>query len=184
MGVVSAMRMIPERLFAVLDQILVVVASGLMVLMTVHVAADIVSRLVFSQSLEAATEIVSHYYMVGIAFLPLLHLRRANVLIRVELLSGLFSARFSRGLDVFADLLLAAWFLLCTWYTAQVAIHKTGLGEFVDTTVDILRIWPSRWVLPIAMGVAGLYCLLTAWRRLSGRLAAEPAPEGGLDVAA
>lgn len=179
------MRAFPERFFAVLDNLLVAVACAFMVLMTVHVVADIGSRLVFRQSLEATTEVVSYYYMVGIAFLPLLHLRRSRSMIQVEFFSALFSARVSRVLDVSSDLLLAAWFLLCTWYTAKLAVHKTGLGEFVDTTVDILRIWPTRWILPAAMGIAGTYCLLVAWRRCAtNAVEEEAASEGGLDAAA
>ena len=162
-----------DRLFNAVDGFLVFVASAFIVLMALHVAADILARLVFKESLDATTEIVSHYYMVGVAFLPLLHLRRKNVMIKVELLAGLMSARVIRGLDISTDLLLAIWFLLWAWYTAGHAIHKTQIGEFVDTTVDMLAIWPSRWLLPIGMSVAGLYCLLISWRRLCGHSDSE-----------
>lgn len=157
-----------DRLFKVLDGLLVFLASVAMVLMALHVAADILSRMVLSESLDATTEIVSHYYMVSIGFLPLLHLRRKGLMIKVELFSGLMSARFVRVSDVATDLLLASWFLVWAWYTAEHAIHKTQIGEFVDTTVDMLVIWPSRWLLPVGMMVTGIYCLLMAWRRLVG----------------
>ncbi|OGA54532.1 MAG: hypothetical protein A3G25_05875 [Betaproteobacteria bacterium RIFCSPLOWO2_12_FULL_63_13] len=162
------MRTYLDRLFNALDGLLVFVASVAMVLMALHVATDILSRLVLSESLDATTEIVSHYYMVSIGFLPLLHLRRKDLMIKVEILSGLMSARSIRVSDIATDLLLASWFLVWAWYTAEHAIHKTQIGEFVDTTVDMLVIWPSRWLLPVGMTLVGIYCLLMAWRRLVG----------------
>lgn len=154
------------RFFNGLSWLLMFAAVVLIALMAVHVVADIGSRLLFRTSLEAVTEIVSYYYMVGVIFLPLLYARRTDALMKAEILSGFMSPRLIRFLDAFFDVVLGLWFFLFAYVTWDLALDKTNVSEFVETTSGILTVWPSRWLLPLSTAAAGMYCLLRGGRDL------------------
>ncbi|MGE4337592.1 MAG: TRAP transporter small permease subunit [Pigmentiphaga sp.] len=156
----------PDRPFDYLARMLMSIAVVLMALMALHVLADICSRLLFRRSLEAVTEVVSYYYMVGIIFLPLLSVRRSDSLMKAEILETFMSPRVIWILDAVFDIVLGLWFLLFTYITAEMALGKMDAREFVETTTGILSVWPTRWFLPVGTGVAALYCLLVGARQL------------------
>ena len=65
----------------------VFVAALFVIVMMLHVCADVFSRLVLGRSLHGTIEIVSAYYMVGVIFLPLIEVTREDGHISVELLT-------------------------------------------------------------------------------------------------
>lgn len=148
-----------------LQKLLSAVAAVMIVAMMLHVVADMASRLVFRQSLTGTVEVVSHYYMVAIIFLPLAGLVRRRELIAAELIDPLVGPGTRKALGIAADLLLAAWFFFFAWLSTGNAIRFTGIGAFVDVTTGILPIWPTYWFLPVGSGAAALFCLVSATRR-------------------
>jgi len=76
-----------------LSRMLAFVGAVGVILMMVHVCADIVARTITGASLPATVEIVSYYYMVLVAFLPLAWVERRGGMISVELIEFMMSPR-------------------------------------------------------------------------------------------
>ena len=74
-------------------------AVGVLAMM-VHVCADVLSRTLTGASLPATVEIVSYYYMVLVAFLPLAWVERRNAMISVEFIVFLLTPRWRRHSDI------------------------------------------------------------------------------------
>ena len=69
------------------------VSGAALLLMMLHIAADVALRYLFSAPLHGTVEIVSTYYMVAVVFLPLALIELRNGHIVVELVSQHFPAR-------------------------------------------------------------------------------------------
>jgi TRAP-type C4-dicarboxylate transport system permease small subunit len=70
-------------------QFLALVGAIGVLLMMLHVGADIASRNIFGRPIPATNEIVSRYYMVLIAFLPLAWVeQRRRSMVSVEVLDS------------------------------------------------------------------------------------------------
>jgi TRAP-type C4-dicarboxylate transport system permease small subunit len=129
-------------------------------LMMMHVTVDVAAKYLFNSPLEGTIEIVSGYYMVAVAFLPLAYISRTEGHIFVEL----FTRGLSRGallrLDGAVNILTFLYMSLLTWQTGAMAIEQTVDGELWETATGLLMIWPSRWMLPVGSAVMTLYLLL------------------------
>lgn len=145
--------------------------------MMLHIAAEVIARVVFNNPLEGTTEIVAGYYMVAVVFLPLAWVARQDDHIFVELFTRRLKPRTVLRLDVFAGLMTLAYIAFFTWQTGAKALEETMAGEVWETASGYLAIWPSRWLLPVAGLLMTLYVLLRVLRdglRAFGR-ARDPA---------
>ena len=149
------------RVERTLDAFAVVLAAAMMV----QIAAEVTSRLLFRTSIDGSAEIVSHYYMVGVVFLPLMGSAMRGRLMAATLIDRWLSDRTIRGLEGLSNLVLSGWFAFLCWASSLEAMRSTAKHEFVETTVSLLTVWPSRWLLPIAFACAALWCLVAIWRR-------------------
>ena len=61
-----------------------------------HVGADILMRNFFNAPIPATYEIVTHYYMIALAFIPLAWLERSGGMVQVEVLEGVMSPAMIR----------------------------------------------------------------------------------------
>ncbi|MGH6925765.1 MAG: TRAP transporter small permease [Propylenella sp.] len=135
-------------------------ACVLTVLMMLHVSADVVGRYVFNSPLVGTIEIVSAYYMAGLAFLPLALITRERSHIIVELFTTWMSRRGRTLVDVIVALLSLVYVVMFTWQTTLLAIDKTGIGEAREAGTGFIPIWQSRWVVPIGFGLMAVYLLI------------------------
>ncbi len=119
--------------------------------MMAHVTADVIARVVFDSPLGATTEIVSGYYMVVVAFLPLAWIARDDAHIVVELFTRGLSARALLRLTVSVTSFTILYMSVFTWRTAVSAIDETAIREqFRESAIGFVPAWPSRWILPVA----------------------------------
>ncbi len=135
-------------------------ACGLTVLMMLHITADVIGRYVFNSPLVGTIEIVSAYYMAGLAFLPLALITRERGHIIVELFTTWMSRRGRTLLDAIMAIVSLAYVAMFTWQAVVVAIDKTKMGEAREAGTGFIPIWQSRWVVPIGFGLMAVYLLI------------------------
>ncbi|GAB5467502.1 MAG: hypothetical protein Kilf2KO_05320 [Rhodospirillales bacterium] len=148
-----------ERSLTWLSKILLVFGTIALILMAVHVSADVVGRIFFTHPVYGTTEIVSFYYMVAAVCLPLayMELRDNHITVEVVYLKLPFSLR--RITFVFSTLVTALFFGLFAYQSWFDALKATASREVV-MGYALIEIWPSRYFLPISFGLLVLAALL------------------------
>ena len=141
------------RIIDTISAALMVVASIALMLMMVHVSADVVGKFVFSQPIPMTLEMVSNYYMVAVVFLPFAAVERMNGNIHVELIYTHLPRVIRRVLDLVSYVLFAGLLYLLTTSTWNVAIKKFNVGEFIMGSYAV-PIWPTRFLLPLGCCLA------------------------------
>ena len=148
------------RILAWLDRLTGQASDGLvflgavaMVLMVLHVVADVCGRFFFNHPLPGTLETVTIYYMVMVTVLPFSYVNRTQGQIVVELFTQKLSPRNISGLNALVGLLTLLFMVVLTWKTGQEAIYKTAIGEVRETGDTTILAWPTRWFLPAGMGV-------------------------------
>ena len=148
----------PEhKLLRVPSDAMALLGGVAIILLMLHVVADVAGREFFTYPLEGTLEIVSFYYMVAITFLPLAYVCHHEGHISVELFTKNLSERRNHGLEaglLFVSLIFSIWFAGQTWDRALESFLE---GEMWETADDMISIWPSRFILPIAMLMMSIY---------------------------
>lgn len=146
--------------------------------MLVHIAAYVVSRHVLGSPISATVEIVSSYYMVLIAFLPLAWAERRGDMIVVEVFGQFFRGVFRKIDRAFVALVTAAAYVALTCTTWLVAVREYRSGSFVISLNVAVPTWPSYFILPVSFGLAAIVAVLRMVFVFSEREAATAhAPE-------
>ena len=169
-----------ERAVRKLGEGMAIIGGIAMVLMMLHIVADVATKYLFNDPIDGTTEIVAAYYMVAVVFLPVAYVTFMEGQLIVELFTGWMSNRRLSLLDGFAGFASLAYLLFIVYYTAAEAVRRTIEGEAWETSVELVAVWPSRWMLPIGLAVMALYVLIEAFRNLRG--GARPAHHGGPGV--
>lgn len=169
-----------ERAVRKLGEGMAIVGGVAMVLMMLHIVADVATKYLFNDPIDGTTEIVAAYYMVAVVFLPVAYVTFKEGQLIVELFTGWMSNRPLSLLDGFAGFASLAYLLFIVYYTGAEAVRRTIEGEAWETSVELVAVWPSRWVLPIGLAVMALYVLIEALRNLRG--GAGPVHHGGPGV--
>jgi hypothetical protein len=60
------------------------------------------------------------------------------------------------------------------WQTGIRAVEQARAGEVWEAAGGFIPVWPSRWLLPIAAGLMGLYLVLRIWRDIGRGHRTEP----------
>lgn len=136
-------------------------------LMLIHVTADVISRQIFNYPPPGTVLVVSHYYMVMIAFFPLGWAELRGDMISVEVLSWLFKGRVLKIKIILIDLLIAVIYLFLAITTWDIAMAEFKVKSYQVSLSFVVPIWPSYFILPIAFGVAGLVVVLRLYFYLS-----------------
>ena len=108
---------------------LAAVAGVLILVMMVHVTADVFGRLAFSAPINGTLEIVAGYYMVAVVFLPLAHVSRGEGHIFIELFTRKLPFRVRSWMDAGAAVLTFGYIAVMAWQCAIEAIIQTEGGE-------------------------------------------------------
>jgi len=145
------------------------VASILVLLLILHVSADVIMRALFNYPIKGTIEFVSYFYMIGITFLALAMVERRDAHISVEVLTELMPPRVVRVLIILATILAIIVLVLLCWRSWVEAASNYRRGSaLVVAGGEQLPIWPSYFMLPIGFGVATLAavyklaCLVTS----------------------
>lgn len=136
------------------------IASVIVAVMMLHVSADVFARTVFNHPLIGTTEIVSAYYMVALAFLPIAWISRQRGHIIVELFTSHLPRRKIKVLDAFAGVVTLIYVSLFVWKLLETAIEKTHIREAWEAATGFVEVWPSRWIVPAGFGFMAIYVLV------------------------
>lgn len=159
-----------DRFSRAVDRTLLAVACVFLVVMMLHITADVLARGLFNSAVIGTLETVAYYHMVIAVFLPLAFVERTGENIRVDLLVQRFPRRVQLGFYVLACLIGLAFFGALTWQSAIDAWRSTMRQETIMSNF-LFYIWPSRWALPIGFGAC---CLATFNNLLQALARREP----------
>ena len=163
----------PERPLRRLGEGLAVAGGAALVLMMLHIVADVATKYLFNDPIDGTTEIVAAYYMVAVVFLPLAYVTFAEGHLIVELFTARMKGRPLAALVGCAGLVTLAYLLFFVWFTGVEAVRRTREGEAWETSVDLVAVWPSRWFLTVGLAAMALYVALALVRHF-GRGSGEP----------
>lgn len=142
------MRAIGQALSALI-LVLTVFAGVAIIMMMVHIAADVTGRYFFNTPLPATIAIVSNYYMVIAAFIPLALSQKRDMHISVEVAMQVLPQSWQRHAYSWARLYSAAIFLLLTYTSWLQAETKRAAGTYVMELGFKVPVWPGYYLLPI-----------------------------------
>ncbi|MCA1243314.1 TRAP transporter small permease [Stappia stellulata] len=140
------------------------IAAGLsIVAMMLQVTADVALRYLTGTGLPGTLTIVSYYYMVIVAFVPLAFAELQRAHIQMELVTDLLPRRLSRQ--------IGGWGLLFTGLVTgaltvrgfEEALNQMRIGASQVQGTTSIDTWPAHFALPLG---AGLMTLLVALRFL------------------
>jgi TRAP-type C4-dicarboxylate transport system permease small subunit len=157
-GMPAALRSIVSRL----SSGLALVGAAAVVAMLLHVVVYVVMRHVASAPVPATIEIVSYYYMVAIAFLPVAWAERRGDMITVEVFESLFPPAVRRWNAALVSLICFCAYCALTYTTWTVAMREFAAGSFVISLNVALPTWPGYFALPAGFGLAALVSLFQA----------------------
>ena len=141
---------------------LTLLAGAVLILMMLHITADVLMRYFLAAPLLNTVEIVSTYYIVAIVFFPLAVVERMNAHIVVELLTQHLKPRVQERLIGGVALASALYFSAFTFRTWSDAYGKYEVGEVLLGT-SAITVWPTRFYLPIGCGLITLYLVYKAF---------------------
>ena len=158
-----------------LDRLVVRISDGLALLgavgvvaMLVHITAYVVMRQFSHSPVPATVEIVSYYYMVLIAFLPLAWAERRGEMISIEIFAPLLTGRIGRINEIFVALVTAGVYAVLTYTTWLVAMREFSARSFVLSLSVVIPVWPGYFVLPIGFALAALVTLYRGFTSKQG----------------
>lgn len=137
------------------------VGAAAIFLMMLHITADVIGKFVFNFPLPGTIPIVSQYYMVIAAFLPLAMVERMTGHISVEILFNTFPRTLRSLLTVFSIALGIVIFAALTWATWGEAVKKYDIGAFSYEQGVKVPVWPSYFILPAG---TALLVLVLVWQ--------------------
>lgn len=164
------------RLADLVTRFLALVASIGVMAMMVHVCLDVALRAITGAPLPATVEIVSRYYMVLVAFLPLAWVERRNGMVSVEVFEAMMPPAVQRLSDIAVALLAVAIYAVMTATTWITALDNFQSGTFVIALNTAVPVWPGYFLPPLGFGLACLAVAVRAGQTIAG----TPTPHADL----
>ena len=96
-------------------------------------------------------------------FLPLAMVELRHEHINVDLFVLQMPERWQRIVYAFSSALTSVFFGVLTYQTFIDAVRSTLTGEVMMGTT-LVSVWPSRWALPVGLGLICIATLHHAWR--------------------
>jgi TRAP-type C4-dicarboxylate transport system permease small subunit len=145
-------RLRPTAFSAVTKATSIIAGLFTLVMMT-HVCVDVFSKYFFNAPVRGTLEVVSHYYMVIVVFLPIAYIDWVREAISVDLFFPMFPKWLKLG-AVGATLLgmtfVYGGFCLLSFQDALkfMARNEVAMGS------DRIVVWPARYLLAFGLGLA------------------------------
>lgn len=130
------------------------------VAMMLHVTLDVLLRSTMDVSMPATLELVTRYYMVLLALLPLGWVERQGQMISVELFTDMLSTRGRRWNDALVTVLSIGIYVVFAIATWEKAVEQYDIGAYVMSLDTRIPVWPSYFVLPVSFALAAYVCLM------------------------
>lgn len=153
------------------------IGAACVVAMMVQVTLDVVLKNLFNIRIPFTQALVTRWYMVGAAFLPLGLTEILDRHISVEVLYQTFGAklrRFIGGAVCLFAAFITALMLTPLW---EEAVKKYHAGAFVTENGDDIAVWGSFFFLPAGFGLMVLillYRVIILWTPLESGMNEVP----------
>lgn len=128
------------------------------VVMMVHITADVLSKELFSNPIDGTLEVTAVYYMVALVFLPLGQVTMGEGHIKVELFTRRLGQRTMLSLEGLIAVVGAVYVGAMAIGGVDEAIYRMGIRDTLETAGGTLEVWPSRWIVPVGTALMAL-CL-------------------------
>lgn len=169
-----------DRWLEMVERALAVAAAVVLLVMIGHMVLDASIRFSGNRSPLETVTVVSGWWMVGVVFLSMPFTARSVGFVRIELLAQFFPPAVRRVTELLSRIICTGYLSLLAWLCAEQAIQRTRQGELWETSNGFLAIWPSRWLLPVALSVLALYYLVGIFRERSRKTGDPAKAEAGL----
>lgn len=141
-------------------------AAGLMglacvMLMMLHIVADVVGRFLFNMPVEGTITIVSNYYMVILGFMTLAVAEAKDAHISVEVVADLLPKGVQPSLAALTSLVAVVAFGLLTVRGWMEAMNQFESGAALQQGVITIPIWPTYFAVPFG---CGLMTIASFWK--------------------
>ena len=156
------------RLLSKITDVTTIIGGLAIALMMVHITLDIVCRFVFNTPIPGTITIVSNFYMVIAAFVPLAFAEQKEAHISVEVLTERMPAFIQKHLAGWCLLVSGIVFALLTVRNWQEAVVKHRIGASIVQGDTSIVIWPTYYVLPIGFGLMTVVLLYKFVAYLTG----------------
>jgi TRAP-type C4-dicarboxylate transport system permease small subunit len=140
----------------VLLDLLAMLGGAAIVILMLHVVADVVRRNLWNAPIPATYEIVTNYYMIALAFLPLAWLERGRGMVQVEVIDPMLGPGMLRLSDRIVAAISTLIYAALAWFTLKTALASFASGTFVMAQNVPLPTWPAYFLLPIGFALAAL----------------------------
>ncbi len=151
------------------DRALLTIATVGLLAMMLHISADIVGSLIFNAPIAVTSAIVTQYYMIAVAFLPILAAELRGSHIGITLLTDLLPQRVQRGLDLVVLALMSAVYALLTAQAWDQAADKWAVQAYMVEQTTRVLVWPSYFLVPLAFGTVTVLMAVKVLLALTGR---------------
>lgn len=155
-----------------------ILGTILLLVMVLHVTADVVCRYLLKAPLPGTIEIVINYHMIIIGFLSLSFAEEKNRHISVELIADLMPQSVQRRLDVLASFTAVVVFGFLTWRNWIEALKKYDIKAYVTQGTTDIPIWPAYFVVPLG---CALILIVALYKLVCGVTGATSGLDEGLD---
>ncbi|MEQ9814903.1 MAG: TRAP transporter small permease [Azospirillaceae bacterium] len=142
------------RLETTLLSALALIGAIATVALMAHVVTDVALRNLFNQPIPATYEIVTKYYMIALAFIPLAWVERGGGMVQVEVLDPLLGEAGKRWADRLVALISTLIYGALTLVTLDSALASARTGTFVMAQNVLVPTWPGFFLLPLGFALA------------------------------
>lgn len=157
-----------ERALNALITATAIIAGACVIIMMVHMAADVLSRMLLGRSLTGTIAFVMNYYMVVVVCLPLAYVERLDQHIAVDVVTDRLNSRLRYHMRAWTWLVTAGIYGILTHATWIEAMQKYRRGAYVVENDLILPIWFGYFTLPVGAGLLSIYLVLKFLAYLTG----------------
>lgn len=130
--------------------IFMILGGVCLVALMLHIVANVASNALFNKPIIGTLEIVSWYYMVGIAFFPVAYVQYRRRHLMVEMFTLGLGPQGKSVVDALMGVASLVYVALLTWLVFGEAVEQTQLREFQDVTYFDMPVWPARWFLVVS----------------------------------
>ncbi len=152
------------RLHSLLLDALVLIGALAIVAMMLHVIVDVILRNVSNTPIPATYEIVTKYYMIALAFVPLAFVEGRGGMVQVEVIDPFLSAFARDALERLVATLSAAVYGTLAWVTLHDAFDAFATGAFVMAQTYRLPVWPGFFLPPLGFALATIAVLIRVFQ--------------------
>ena len=136
--------------------LLALIGALAIVTLMAHVVTDVVLRNTTNAPIPATYEIVTNYYMIALAFVPLAWVERRGGMVQVEVIEPFLGPQALVWSDRLVALISTVIYGALTWVTWLTAVKNFETGVFVMAQNLAVPTWPAYFLVPLGFGLAAL----------------------------